>query len=192
MSHLTQMLGLTVQNFVSAAAGMAVVVGLIRGITRTGTRNLGNFWVDLTRTIVRILLPLALVFTVVLISQGVVQNLHGDTIGDHRSTQSTEVTDAARSRAGRSPRRRRSSSSARNGGGPYNANSAHPFENPTGFTDMLESVHHPADPVRVGRDVRQDGRRQAPGRVLIVGDGRDPGRCSPASRCSPSRTATRC
>ena len=66
MSHLTQMIGLTVQNFVSAAAGMAIVIALIRGITRTRTRNLGNFWVDLTRTIVRILLPLSLVFTVVL------------------------------------------------------------------------------------------------------------------------------
>src|SRR3954447_1960934 len=73
MSHLTQMIGLTVQNFVSAAVGMAVVIGLIRGIARTRTRNLGNFWVDVTHTVMRILLPLSLVFTVVLISQGVVQ-----------------------------------------------------------------------------------------------------------------------
>jgi K+-transporting ATPase ATPase A chain len=63
ISHLTQMIGFTVQNFVSAAAGMAIVVGLIRGITRTRSRTIGNFWVDMTRTVVRILLPLALVFT---------------------------------------------------------------------------------------------------------------------------------
>ena len=94
MSHLTQMVGLTVQNFVSAAAGMAIVVGLIRGITRTRTRNLGNFWVDLTRTIVRILLPLAMVFTVVLLSQGVVQNLHGNTVAT-TIDQSTTITTQA-------------------------------------------------------------------------------------------------
>ena len=78
------------QNFVSAAAGMAIVIALIRGITRTRTRNLGNFWVDLTRTTVRILLPLALVFAVVLMSQGVVQNLNGDTVAT-TVDQSTEM-----------------------------------------------------------------------------------------------------
>ena len=77
VSHLTQMVGFTVQNFVSAAAGMAVAVGLIRGITRSGTRSLGNFWVDLTRTIVRILIPLSFVLAVLLMSQGAVQNLKG-------------------------------------------------------------------------------------------------------------------
>ena len=79
ISHFTNMFGNTVQNFVSAAAGMVVVIALIRGITRTGTRNLGNFWVDLVRTLLRILLPLSLVFSVVLMSQGVVQNLSGYT-----------------------------------------------------------------------------------------------------------------
>ena len=79
ISHLTNMLGNTVQNFVSAAAGMVVVIALIRGITRTGSRNLGNFWVDLVRTLLRILLPLSLVFSVVLMSQGVIQNLSGYT-----------------------------------------------------------------------------------------------------------------
>ncbi len=111
MSHLTQMIGLTVQNFVSAAAGMAIVIGLIRGIIRTRTRNLGNFWVDLTRTVVRILLPLALVFGVVLMSQGVVQNLHGNTVAT-TIDQSTEDHHPGTSRAVRSPRRRRSSRSA--------------------------------------------------------------------------------
>ena len=136
MSHLTQMVGLTVQNFVSAAAGMAIVVGLIRGITRTRTRNLGNFWVDLTRTVVRILLPMAMVFTVVLLSQGVVQNLHGNTVAttiDQSTTISTQAIPGGQIASQEAIKQLGS-----NGGGPYNANSAHPFENPTGFTDMME------------------------------------------------------
>ena len=79
MSHLTQMLGFTVQNFVSAAAGMAVVVAIIRGITRRGARTIGNFWVDLTRTTLRVLLPLSFVVAIVLSIGGVVQNLNGYT-----------------------------------------------------------------------------------------------------------------
>ena len=136
MSHLTQMIGLTVQNFVSAAAGMAIVIALIRGITRTRTRNLGNFWVDLTRTIVRILLPLSLVFTVVLLSQGVVQNLHGNTVATtiDQSTKITTQTIPGGPFASQEAIKQLGS----NGGGPFNTNSAHPFENPTGFTDMME------------------------------------------------------
>ena len=76
MSHFSQMAGLAVHNFVSAAAGAAVVVALIRGLARKRTHTLGNFWVDMTRTTIRVLLPLAIVFTLVLISQGAVQNLH--------------------------------------------------------------------------------------------------------------------
>ena len=136
MSHLTQMLGLTVQNFVSAAAGMAIVIGLIRGIIRTRTRNLGNFWVDMTRTVVRILLPLALVFGVVLMSQGVVQNLHGHTIAT-TIDQSTKITTQAIP-GGQIASQEAIKQLATNGGGPYNTNSAHPFENPTGFSDMME------------------------------------------------------
>ena len=136
MSNLTQMVGLTVQNFVSAAAGMAIVVGLIRGITRTRTRNLGNFWVDLTRTVVRILLPIALVFGVVLMSQGVVQNLHGNTtvttIDQSTGTASQAIP------GGQIASQEAIKQIATNGGGPLNANSAHPFENPNGFTDMME------------------------------------------------------
>src|SRR5207247_2217293 len=75
MSYLTQMLGLTVQNFVSAATGMAVLVALIRGLTRRSAQTIGNFWVDLTRSTLYILLPLSLLLAVVLVSQGVVQNL---------------------------------------------------------------------------------------------------------------------
>ncbi len=135
MSHLTQMIGLTVQNFVSAAAGMAIVVALIRGITRSRTRNLGNFWVDLTRTVVRILLPLAMVFTVVLLSQGVVQNLHGNTIAT-TIDQSTTITTQAIP-GGQIASQEAIKQIGSNGGGPYNTNAAHPFENPTGFTDMM-------------------------------------------------------
>ena len=136
MSHLTQMMGFTVQNFVSAAAGMAVVIGLIRGITRTGTRNLGNFWVDITRTLVRILIPLALAVTVVLISQGVVQNLRGDTIATPID-QTTEITEQ-HIPGGPFASQEAIKELGTNGGGPYNANSAHPFENPTGFSNLVE------------------------------------------------------
>jgi K+-transporting ATPase ATPase A chain len=136
ISHLTQMIGFTVQNFVSAAAGMAVVIGLIRGITRTRSRTIGNFWVDLTKTTVRILLPLALVFTVVLISQGVVQNLHGNTVAT-TVDQSNEVTSQLIP-GGPFASQEAIKELGTNGGGPYNANSAHPFENPNGSTDILE------------------------------------------------------
>src|SRR3954447_5843842 len=137
ISHLTQMVGFTVQNFVSAAAGMAVAIGLIRGITRTGTRSLGNFWVDLTRTIVRILVPISFVIAVLLMSQGVVQNLKGDTIAtpiDH-TTQVTEQHIPGGPFASQEAIKELGT----NGGGPYNANSAHPFENPTGFSNLLEN-----------------------------------------------------
>ena len=79
MSHLTQMVGLTVQHFVSAAAGIAVMVALIRGLARAGKRTIGNFWVDLIRTTFRILLPIAFVFAIVLLACGVIQNFHGFT-----------------------------------------------------------------------------------------------------------------
>ena len=136
MSNLTQMLGLAVQNFVSAAAGMAIVIAVIRGIIRTRTRNLGNFWVDLTRTVVRILLPMALVFGVVLMSQGVVQNLHGNTVAT-TVDQSTEITTQAIP-GGPVASQIAIKQLGTNGGGFYNTNSAHPFENPTGFTDLME------------------------------------------------------
>jgi K+-transporting ATPase ATPase A chain len=136
ISHLTQMLGLTLHNFVSAAAGIAVVVALIRGITRTGTRRLGNFWVDLTRSLVRILLPLSLVFAVVLMSQGVVQNFTGKT-AVATVDQSTGTT-AQSIPGGLVASQEAIKELGTNGGGFYNANSAHPFENPNGLTNILE------------------------------------------------------
>ncbi len=146
ISHLTQMIGLGVQNFVSAAAGMAIVVAMIRGIARSGTRNIGNFWVDLTRTVVRILLPMSLVFAVVLMSQGVVQNLRGDTVVatvDHTVTvqDATGASSAVTTQhipGGPVASQEAIKMIGTNGGGFYNANSAHPFENPNALTDFLE------------------------------------------------------
>jgi K+-transporting ATPase ATPase A chain len=132
MSNLTQMSGLAVQNFVSAAVGIAVAVALIRGLTRRRSETIGNFWVDLTRTTTRVLLPLAALIAVVLASQGVVQNLGG-------FTEATTVEGAAQSIPGGPIASQEAIKElGTNGGGPYNANSAHPFENPTGFTNLLE------------------------------------------------------
>jgi K+-transporting ATPase ATPase A chain len=132
MSHLTQMMGLTVQNFVSAAAGMAVMVAFIRGLARAGQRTIGNFWVDLIRTTLRILLPLSIVFAVVLIACGVIQNTHGFTAA-HTVAGTTQqipggpvASQVAIKQLGT------------NGGGFFNANSAHPFEGGTKLGDFIE------------------------------------------------------
>jgi K+-transporting ATPase ATPase A chain len=133
MSHLTQMAGLAVQNFVSAAVGLAVAVALIRGLVRRRSATIGNFWVDLTRGIVRILLPIAFVFAVVLVSQGVVQNFNGH-------TTVTTVENAAQVIPAGGPMASQEAIKevGTNGGGFINANSAHPFENPNGLTNWLE------------------------------------------------------
>jgi K+-transporting ATPase ATPase A chain len=141
MSHLTQMLGLTVQNFVSAAVGILVAIAIIRGLIRTRTRHLGNFWVDLVRTLVRILIPLALVFTVALMSQGVIQNFHGNT--QATTIEAVTNTDGSITTTQAIPGGPFASQEAikqlgSNGGGPFNANSAHPFENPSSISNMLE------------------------------------------------------
>ncbi len=132
MSHLTQMAGLTVQNFVSAAVGLAVAVALVRGFTRRRSATIGNFWVDLTRGALRVLLPLAIIAALVLASQGAVQNLHG-------FTSVETVQGVAQSIPGGPIASQEAIKElGTNGGGPYNANSAHPFENPTGFTNAFE------------------------------------------------------
>jgi K+-transporting ATPase ATPase A chain len=132
MSHLTQMAGLAVQNFVSAAAGMAVMAALVRGLARKRASTIGNFWVDLTRTTVRILLPLSFVFALVLVSQGVIQNFRGATEVRtlEGATQSIPGGPAASQVAIKQL--------GTNGGGFFNVNSAHPFENPTSSSDFLE------------------------------------------------------
>jgi K+-transporting ATPase ATPase A chain len=143
MSHFTQMLVLTVQNFVSAAAGMAVVVALSRGLTRQNSNTLGNFWVDLVRGIVFILLPLSLLLATALVSQGVVQSfasyhevpLLEATVaadGEAITTQTIAVGPVASQIAIKQL--------GTNGGGFFNANSAHPFENPTPLSNLLEML----------------------------------------------------
>jgi K+-transporting ATPase ATPase A chain len=132
MSHLTQMLGLTVQNFVSAAAGMAVMAAFIRGLARRRAKTLGNFWVDLTRSTVRILLPLSLVVAVVLISQGVIQNFHGHI--DVTTVEGSTQVLAGGPAAGQVAIKQLGT----NGGGFFNVNSAHPFENSTPFGNFVE------------------------------------------------------
>jgi K+-transporting ATPase ATPase A chain len=132
MGHLAQMAGLAVQNFASAAVGMAVAVALIRGFTRAHTDRVGNFWVDLTRGCLRILLPLAVVGTIALVALGAVQNFSSGTgattlAGIHQSiTGGPVASQEAIKELGT------------NGGGFYNANSAHPFENPNPFSNFLE------------------------------------------------------
>ncbi|MCX5165305.1 potassium-transporting ATPase subunit KdpA [Streptomyces sp. NBC_00053] len=132
MGHLVQMAGLTVQNFVSAAVGIAVVAALIRGFNRKKTDRVGNFWVDLTRVVLRLLLPLAFVFAIVLVAAGAVQNFHGihdiTTIaGGHQGLPGGPVASQESIKE-----------LGTNGGGFYNANSAHPFENPNAFTNLIE------------------------------------------------------
>jgi K+-transporting ATPase ATPase A chain len=132
MSHLTQMAGLTVQNFASAAVGIAVAIALVRGIARRRSETIGNFWVDLTRSTTRILLPLALVLAFALAGLGVVQTLGGP-------SEAHTVAGAAQSiYRGPVASQEAIKELGTNGGGPLNANSAHPFENPSGLTNLLE------------------------------------------------------
>lgn len=132
MSYLTQMLGLTVQNFLSAAVGIAAAIAVIRGFIRKNTASIGNFWVDLTRSVLYLLLPLAIIWALIFASQGVVQTLgpyiNAQTIDDGVQTIAVGPTasqDAIKFLG-------------TNGGGFFNVNSAHPFENPTPLTDLLQ------------------------------------------------------
>ena len=141
MSYLTQMLALTVQNFVSAATGMAVLVALARGMARHTAQTIGNFWVDLTRSTLYILLPLSLILALLLVSQGVVQtfrpyqstNLLQPTV-DANGQKITEQTLAVGPAASQIAIKQLGT----NGGGFFNTNSAHPFENPTPLSNFLE------------------------------------------------------
>jgi K+-transporting ATPase ATPase A chain len=141
MSYLTQMAGLAVHNFLSAATGMAVLVALIRGFARHNSETIGNFWADLVRSTLYVLLPLALVLAVVLVSQGVIQNFdayqkvslvepvkdaNGKTVTEQVLPMGPAASQIAIKQLGT------------NGGGFFNANSAHPFENPTPLSNFLE------------------------------------------------------
>jgi potassium-transporting ATPase potassium-binding subunit len=161
LSYLSQMLGLTVQNFVSAASGMAVLVALIRGLARRSSETIGNFWADLTRSTLYVLLPLSLVLALALASQGVIQNFRAnETVS---LTQAQEVEEAKKDADGKpvldkdgKPVMEKKSVTEQtlpmgpvasqiaikqlgtNGGGYFNVNSAHPYENPTPLSNFLE------------------------------------------------------
>jgi K+-transporting ATPase ATPase A chain len=143
MSYLTQMLALAVQNFVSAATGIAIVIAMIRGLVRHTSKTIGNFWVDLTRSVLYILIPLSFVLAMVLVSQGVVQTFSQyktvaflqpttDANGNSVTQQILAVGPAASQIAIKQL--------GTNGGGFFNANSAHPFENPTPLSNFLETL----------------------------------------------------
>jgi len=143
MSYLTQMLGLTVQNFLSAATGMAVLIALVRGFVRHTVQTVGNFWVDTTRSILYILIPLSLITAIALVSQGVVQTLNGyadistlQSIRDSGGQLVNEQTLALGPAASQVAIKQLGT----NGGGFFNVNSAHPFENPTPLSNFLEML----------------------------------------------------
>ena len=163
MSYLTQMLGLTVQNFVSAAAGMATLVALIRGFTRRNTDTIGNFWVDLTRSTLYILMPLSLILALVLVGQGVVQTFSsyrsvplletvsyeqpklgadGVTLQDAAGKPVMESVEAKEQIIAVGPAASQIAIKqlGTNGGGFFNVNSAHPLENPTPLSNFLEML----------------------------------------------------
>jgi K+-transporting ATPase ATPase A chain len=131
--HLVQMMGLTVQNFVSAAVGMAVAIALVRGFARQHSIELGNFWVDLVRGTLRILLPISIIGAIVLVAGGVIQNfhLHDQVVNTLAGAQQTITGGPVASQEV-------IKELGTNGGGFYNANSAHPFENPTTWTNWIE------------------------------------------------------
>ncbi|MBI1858302.1 MAG: potassium-transporting ATPase subunit KdpA [Candidatus Melainabacteria bacterium] len=133
MSYLTQMLGLCVQNFISAGVGIAVLIAFIRGFTRNETHTIGNFWVDLTRSILYILLPFSIILAFIFISEGIVQTFKGYEVIKTLEglTQTIPLGPTASQIAIKFL--------GTNGGGFFNANSAHPFENPTPFTNFLEN-----------------------------------------------------
>jgi K+-transporting ATPase ATPase A chain len=134
MSYLTQMWGLAFHNFASAATGIALAVAFVRGLTRRSAQNIGNFWVDITRCILYILLPISIVGALVLVSQGVVQNFNAYT--------SVTSLDGFKQVIAQGPVASQEfiKEFGTNGGGFFNVNSAHPFENPNVFTNMLEMI----------------------------------------------------
>lgn len=134
MSYFTQAVALAVQNFLSAATGIAVLIALVRGFVRRGASAVGNFWVDMTRATLYVLLPLSLVVALLLVSQGVVQNVSAylDVATVQQGTQTLPMGPAASQIAIKML--------GTNGGGFFNANSAHPFENPTPFSNFIEML----------------------------------------------------
>jgi K+-transporting ATPase ATPase A chain len=161
MSYLSQMVGLTVQNFLSAATGMAVLIALVRGFKRNSSQTIGNFWVDLTRSVLYILIPLSLIFSLLLVSQGVVQTFgeykkveliqaisydspelddKGNPVKDTSGNPKTEKVQVRKQTIALGPAASQVAIKqlGTNGGGFFNTNSAHPFENPTPLSNFLE------------------------------------------------------
>jgi K+-transporting ATPase ATPase A chain len=136
MSYLTQALGLCVQNFVSAASGMAVLAALVRGFARSRAETIGNFWVDLVRSTLYVLLPLSLVLSIVLVSQGMLQNFSAYKTVELLQRPATEQVLAMGPVASQVAIKQFGT----NGGGFFNANSAHPFENPTPLSNFFEML----------------------------------------------------
>ena len=134
MGYTVQLAGLVVQNFVSAAVGIAVAIALVRGLARERSTTIGNFWVDLTRGTLRLLLPLSFLTAIVLIAGGVVQNFNG-------YTELATLTGGTQALPGGPVASQEAIKMlGTNGGGFFNVNSAHPFENPTGWTNLLQIV----------------------------------------------------
>jgi len=132
LGYVVQMAGLAVQNFASAAVGIAIAIALVRGFARNRTDRLGNFWVDLTRICIRILLPVSLLFAVVFVGAGMIENFH------HYATIHTIAGGTQTITGGPVASQEAIKELGTNGGGFYNANSAHPFENATAWTNFLE------------------------------------------------------
>ena len=140
-SYLTQMSGLAVQNFLSAATGLCIAIALIRGFTRHTSQTIGNFWQDMTKSVLYILLPIAIIAALLLVSQGVIQNF--DPYANSSLVQPIQTSDGQNISNQMIPMGPIASQEAikelgTNGGGPFNANSAHPFENPSPLTNFLE------------------------------------------------------
>jgi K+-transporting ATPase ATPase A chain len=132
MSYLTEMAGLATHNFFSAAVGIVVAIALVRAIKRTSSATIGNFWVDTTRTLLYVLLPGSLIYALLLVAQGVPQNLHAYTVAHTLEGQTQTIAQ------GPVASQEAIKMLGTNGGGFFNANSAHPFENPTPFSNFLQ------------------------------------------------------
>ncbi len=181
MSYLTQMAALGAQNFLSAASGIAVLIAFIRGFTLKAAAQIGNFWVDLVRATLYVLLPLSLLLALALVGQGVVQSFKpyesaalinpisvelpvtdaaGNTLKDAQGNAQTQPTriDSQVIPLGPAASQIAIKQIGTNGGGFFNVNSAHPFENPTPLSNFLEIAGNPADPGRALLHLRRDGR----------------------------------
>ncbi len=171
LSYLVQMAGLTMHNFTSAAAGIAIAIAMIRGFARQQANAIGNFWADLVRATVYILLPLSLVIALLFCSQGVIQNLHPYTTATtiEGKTQVIAQGPVASQEAIKML--------GTNGGGFFGANSTHPFENPTPLDELDSDAGHLHDPGRIDLHLRKDGRRHETRLGSVRGDERAvPGR----------------